>query len=63
MIPTNFQLIRRNEEMGGSRSKASAEWRDAKGLQTRSAEESTDSDDMSQWTDLSGPQEKTFEGE
>jgi hypothetical protein len=60
MIPTNFELIKRNEEMGGSRSAASAQYREEKGSQTRSAEESTDSkDDVSQWTDLSGPQGKT----
>jgi hypothetical protein len=46
--------------MGGSRSAASAQYREEKGSKTRSAEESTDSkDDVSQWTDLSGPQAKT----
>ncbi|CAO2654609.1 Nn.00g113420.m01.CDS01 [Neocucurbitaria sp. VM-36] len=60
MIPTNFSLIKINEEKGGSRSAASAEYRESKGLKTRSAEESTDSkDDISQWKDLSVPQEKT----
>ena len=60
MVPTNFELIKRNEEKGGSRSEASADHREAKGSKTRTAEESTDSkDDVSQWTDLSGPQEKT----
>jgi hypothetical protein len=60
MIPTNFELIKRNEDMGGSRSTASANYRETKGSKVRTAEESTDSkDDVSQWSDLSGPQEKT----
>ena len=60
MIPTNFTLISKNEELGGARSAASAEYRQNEGKQTRSAEESTDSkDDVSQWKDLSVPQEKT----
>lgn len=49
-----------NEEKGGSRSAASAEYRESQGAKTRSAEESTESkDDVSQWRDLSVPQEKT----
>ncbi|KAF1841262.1 uncharacterized protein K460DRAFT_295009 [Cucurbitaria berberidis CBS 394.84] len=60
MVPTNFSLIKMNEEKGGSRSAASAQYRSSAGSKTRSAEESTDSkDDVSQWTDLSVPQEKT----
>lgn len=60
MIPTNFALIRKNEELGGSRSAASAEYREKAGLKGRSADESVDSkDDVSQWKDLSIPQEKT----
>ncbi|WRT67094.1 uncharacterized protein IL334_004060 [Kwoniella shivajii] len=60
MIPTNFALIKINEELGGSRSAASAKHRAAIGANTRSAEESVDSkDDNNQWTDLSGPQEET----
>jgi len=60
MVPTNFELIKRNEEKGGSRSAGSARYREEKGSKTRTAEESTGSkDDVSQWTDLSGPQEKT----
>jgi len=60
MIPTNFALIRKNEELGGSRSAASAEYREKAGLKGRSADESVDSkDDVSQWKDLSVPQEKT----
>jgi hypothetical protein len=60
MVPTNFELISKNEQKGGARSAASAEYRAAKGAQVRTAEESTDSkDDVSQWTDVSGPQERT----
>jgi len=60
MIPTNFALIKKNEELGGSRSKASAEYRENAGSKERSADESVDSkDDVSQWKDLSVPQEKT----
>jgi len=60
MIPTNFALIRKNEELGGSRSKASAEYREKTGSKERSADESVGSkDDVSQWKDLSVPQEKT----
>jgi hypothetical protein len=60
MIPTNFALIKKNEELGGSRSKASAEYREKAGSKERSADESVDSkDDVSQWRDLSVPQEQT----
>lgn len=57
MIPTNFALIQRNEDMGGARSEESAKGGKVGG---RSAEESANSkDDVSQWKDLSGPQGKT----
>ncbi|KAF1831010.1 hypothetical protein BDW02DRAFT_572481 [Decorospora gaudefroyi] len=60
MVPTNFELIAKNEQLGGTRSAASAQHRASVGSKTRSAEESVDSkDDVSQWTDLSVPQEKT----
>jgi hypothetical protein len=60
MIPTNFALIQKNEELGGSRSAASAEYREKAGSKERSADESVNSkDDVSQWKDLSVPQEKT----
>lgn len=60
MIPTNFALIAKNEELGGSRSAKSAEYREEKGLEARTADDSVDSkQDVSQWRDLSGPQEKT----
>ncbi|USP78927.1 hypothetical protein yc1106_06201 [Curvularia clavata] len=60
MIPTNFTLIAKNEELGGSRSAKSAEYREEKGLEARTADDSVDSkQDVSQWRDLSGPQEKT----
>jgi len=60
MIPTNFALIKMNEEKGGFRSAESARRSTAK-PDTRSAEESIDGkgEGGSQWTDLSGPQEKT----
>ncbi|KAJ4293984.1 hypothetical protein N0V90_007673 [Kalmusia sp. IMI 367209] len=55
MIPTNFALIRKNEEMGGKRSAATE-------ATNRSVEDSINSkDDVSQWTDLSGPQARTSE--
>ncbi|OAF99211.1 uncharacterized protein CC84DRAFT_388391 [Paraphaeosphaeria sporulosa] len=58
MVPeVNFELIRQNEEKGGKRSKDTPD--EATG---RSAEESVNSEgDRSQWTDLSGPQERTRE--
>ena len=60
MIPTNFTLIRKNEELGGSRSAASASYREKTRSNARSADESVDSkDDVSHWKDLSVPQEKT----
>ncbi|EUC42974.1 hypothetical protein COCMIDRAFT_102114 [Bipolaris oryzae ATCC 44560] len=60
MIPTNFTLIRMNEELGGSRSQKSAEWRSEKGVEARSADQSVEGEqDVSQWKDLSPPQEKT----
>ncbi len=60
MIPTNFALIKKNEELGGSRSEASAEYRKQTGAKERSADESVDSQaDVSQWKDLSVPQGKT----
>lgn len=60
MIPTNFELIRRNEKLGGSHSAQSAEYRQSVGAEPRSAEESVNGkDDISQWSDLSDPQEKT----
>jgi hypothetical protein len=60
MIPTNFALIKKNEELGGARSAASAEYRSKAGSKQRSAEESVNNqDDVSQWKDLSVPQERT----
>jgi hypothetical protein len=60
MIPTNFRLIALNEAKGGARSAESAAHRKAKGASVRSAEESTEGkDDVSQWMDQSGPQERT----
>jgi hypothetical protein len=60
MIPTNFALIKKNEELGGARSADSAAYRSKAGSKQRSAEESVNNeDDVSQWTDLSVPQERT----
>jgi hypothetical protein len=57
MIPTNFRLIELNEQKGGARSSRSAELGDEGG---RSAEESVDGKgQVSQWSDLSGPQGST----
>lgn len=59
MIPTNFDLIRRNEDKGGARSARSAESGVTGG---RTAEESVKGkDDINELTDLSDPQEKTKE--
>jgi hypothetical protein len=59
MIPTNFRLIELNERKGGARSSRSAEVGDEGG---RSAEESVDGKgQVSQWSDLSGPQERARE--
>lgn len=57
MIPTNFKLIEMNEDKGGKRSEKSArEGKKGGG----SAECSVDGvGEVSQFTDLSGPQEKT----
>ena len=63
MVPTNFALIKMNEEKGGSRSTASAKYRQNAGSKQRNADESVASKgDVSQWKDLSGPQEKTLKG-
>jgi hypothetical protein len=60
MIPTNFTLIRKNEELGGSRSAKSAQYRKERGSATRDADQSVNGrDDVSQWTDFSAPQGKT----
>jgi hypothetical protein len=60
MIPTNFALINKNEELGGARSAESAAYRSEAGSKQRSAAESVNNeDDVSQWKDLSVPQEKT----
>lgn len=58
MIPTNFALIEKNEAKGGKISEAAPD--EATG---RSAEGSVNNEGgLSQWTDLSGPQERTKEG-
>jgi hypothetical protein len=68
MIPTNFTLIKLNEQLGGTRSAKSAQHRQKladdpnkmPGGWDRSAEDSVDGkDDVSQWFDLSPPQERT----
>lgn len=68
MIPTNFTLIKLNEQLGGTRSAKSAQHRQKladdpnkmPGGWDRTAEDSVDGkDDVSQWFDLSPPQERT----
>ena len=58
MVPAvNFKLIEKNEQKGGKRSAATPD-----SATKRSAEGSVNSEgDASQWTDLSGPQERTKE--
>lgn len=62
MIPTNFRLIELNEKLGGAKSSRAADLGDKGG---RSAEESvygkggSQFGDASQFTDVSGPSEKT----
>jgi hypothetical protein len=59
MIPTNFRLIELNERKGGARSSRSEELGDEGG---RSAEESVNGKgQVSQWSDVSVPQERTRE--
>ncbi|KAK1074916.1 hypothetical protein LTR12_002375 [Friedmanniomyces endolithicus] len=62
MIPTNFALIQKNEDLGGARSEKSARDGDAQpGL--RSAQESVNAKGVvEELTDLSGPQGRTTEG-
>ena len=58
MIPTNFQLIEKNAQMGGARS-AKPAVQGERGLQ-RSAEDSVQGlGEVNELTDLSGPQDKT----
>ncbi|KAK1087824.1 hypothetical protein LTR33_000855 [Friedmanniomyces endolithicus] len=61
MIPTNFALIQKNEDLGGARSERSAREGDAK-AGMRSAEDSVNAKGVvEELTDLSGPQETTTE--
>ena len=58
MIPTNFELIERNEAKGGKISSGAPE-----GATGRSAEGSVNNEGgANQFTDLSGPQGRTKEG-
>jgi hypothetical protein len=58
MIPTNFTLIKKNEELGGSRSQASAT--ESGGPSDRSADDSVwGKGQAAEFTDLSDPQSKT----
>ncbi|KAF2418386.1 hypothetical protein EJ08DRAFT_63800 [Tothia fuscella] len=65
MIPTNFELIAKNEKKGGARSSKVEDAREKSGDQggkARSAEESVNGEgDVNQFSDLSGPQGKTDE--
>lgn len=61
MIPTNFRLIKMNEERGGARSQRSARERQT-GASDQSAEDSVAGKGQApQFTDLSEPQSKTDE--
>ncbi|EPE24840.1 hypothetical protein GLAREA_11421 [Glarea lozoyensis ATCC 20868] len=63
MIPTNFELIGRNEGRGGKRSEGSAREGGGVGKRKRSAEASVaGTGEGSEFTDLSGPQEKVEGG-
>lgn len=62
MIANNFAIIKKNEEKGGARSQASAKAAREQGYKPgeRSAEDSVNSKgEANQWTDTSGPMEKT----
>lgn len=60
MIPTNFELIKRNEDLGGSHSADSAAYRRSIDAKHRTAEESVNGkQDVNQWTDTSDPQGET----
>ncbi|KAF8850193.1 hypothetical protein BDZ45DRAFT_751978 [Acephala macrosclerotiorum] len=60
MIPTNFELIEINENKGGKRSKRSAgEGVDEKDGKRRVIDSVNGEGEGSEFTDLSGPQEKT----
>lgn len=62
MIPNNFAIIKKNEELGGARSVNAAKALKQSGYQPgqRSAENSVNSvGEGNEFTDLSGPQEKT----
>lgn len=60
MIPTNFTLIKKNEDLGGTHSAQSAAYRQSVNAKPRSAEQSVDGvGDVSQWTDVSDPQTRT----
>ncbi|TGO48657.1 hypothetical protein BOTNAR_0465g00050 [Botryotinia narcissicola] len=58
MLPTNFALISMNVEMGGARSEKSQV--EGSGSEERRAKDSVNGDgEAAEFTDLSGPQEKT----
>jgi hypothetical protein len=66
MLPTNFSLIKMNEQLGGTRSAKSAAVREKKERKPQMAggwsdedESVNGADDVSQWFDLSPPQERT----
>ncbi|KAK8047913.1 hypothetical protein PG996_015977 [Apiospora saccharicola] len=59
MLPTNMALIKKNEEQGGSRSAQAAKDGRYKPGQRSAADSIAGKGEGSQFTDLSGPQEKT----
>lgn len=60
MIPNNFAIIQLNADKDGSRSSQSAKALSKSSGTRRTAENSVDGEgEANQWTDLSGPQERT----
>ena len=57
MIPTNFQLIKMNEEKGGARSAASARATDGKAGKRTADDSVAGKGEAAEFKDLSGPQE------
>ncbi|KAL0490658.1 yidC [Acrasis kona] len=61
MLSNNFKLIKMNEEKGGTRSADSARHRGSKREKVSAYESISGKGALNQFTDLSGPQEKTIE--
>ncbi len=59
MIPTNFGLIQLQVDKGGARSEKSTKYSSVQSSQSTAEDSVNSKGDISQWEDLSGPQEKT----